>query len=90
MISESGRQDETPGPCPRPNSSSRESMGVVTHPPISTAAPKHAGYLGSLRIDLRLKRCMQSQGRGEQAASCNFENDNKHIKYETLKTVKLP
>lgn len=28
---------------------------------ISTAAPKHAGYLGSLRIDLRLKRRMQSQ-----------------------------
>lgn len=28
---------------------------------ISTAAPKHAGYLGSLRIDLRLKRRTQSQ-----------------------------
>lgn len=59
-------------------------MGVVTHPPISTAAPKHAGYLGSLRIDLRLKRCMQSQGRREQAASCNLENNNKHIRQRNI------
>lgn len=77
-----GRQGETPGPCPRPNSSSRDSMGVVTHPPISTAAPKHAGYLGSLRIDLWLKRCMQSQGRREQAGSCKSEH-SKHIYWST-------
>lgn len=45
-----GRQDETPGPC-HPG----ESRGVAPRPPISTAAPKHAGYLGSLRTDLWLK-----------------------------------
>lgn len=30
----------------------RDTVGVVPHPPIATAAPKHAGYLGSLRTDL--------------------------------------
>lgn len=64
-----GRQGETPGTCPGPSSSSRESLGKVTHPLISTAAPKHAGYLGSLRIHLWLKKRMQSQGKGKQAAS---------------------
>lgn len=63
-----GRQGETPGTCPWPSSSTTESLGKVTHPLISTAPPKHAGYLGSLRIDLRLKKRMQSQGNGKQAA----------------------
>lgn len=52
-----------------------ESIGVAPHPPISTAAPKHAGYLGSLRTDLWLKRCMQSQGRREQACSRKTEHN---------------
>lgn len=69
-----GRQGETPGTCPGPSSSSRESLGKVTHPLISTAAPKHAGYLGSLRIDLWLKKRMQSQGKGKQVASCKSDH----------------
>ncbi len=55
-----------------------ESTGVAPHPPIATAAPKHAGYLGSLRTDLWLKRRMQSQGGREQAGSWKTEHD-KHI-----------
>lgn len=55
-----------------------ESTGVAPHPPISTAAPKHAGYLGSLRTDLLLKRCMQSQGSREKAGSWKLKH-NKHI-----------
>lgn len=47
-----------------------------TGTPISTAAPKHAGYLGSLRTDLWLKRRMQSQGSKDQTSSCK-PGDNK-------------
>lgn len=72
----SGRQGETPGTCPWPSSSSRDSLGKVTHPLISTAAPKHAGYLGSLRIDLRLKKRIQSQGKGKQAATRMTDHKN--------------
>lgn len=66
-------QGETPGTCPWPSSSSTESLGKVTHPLISTAAPKHAGYLGSLRIDLWLKKRMQSQGNSKQAAKLTIK-----------------
>lgn len=72
-----GRQGETPGTCPWPSSSSRDSLGKVTHPLISTAAPKHAGYLGSLRIDLWLKKRIQSQGKGKQAATRKTDHKNK-------------
>lgn len=50
-----------------------ERMDVAPHPPISTVAPKHAGYLGSLRNDLWLKRCMQSQESREHADSWKNE-----------------
>lgn len=53
----------------------REHGVRLHHTPIVTAAPKHAGYLGSLRIHLWLKRCMQSQGRWEEAASCKTEQN---------------
>lgn len=69
--------DTRTSPWPK---SRRHSMRKITPQLISTVAPKHAGYLGSLRTDLWLKKCMQSERKREQAGSCQTE-DNKLTYY---------